>query len=130
MAHIERNRSASPPLQPVTKSDRRRRQLQDKLADIVANFSKDRDHHYRAQLNALQVDMNLIVRADAYVDTPMDDDPNTIAELVKDITGGSLPQNPAALQDFLAMAGRGYQDFVQQVNKAQEQRDADLTMLW
>ena len=130
MAYTERNRSASPPLLPVSKSDRRRRQLQDKLADMVTNFSKDRDQHYRAQLHALQVDMNLIVRADAYADSPLDDDPDTIRELVRDITGGSLPQNPAALQDFLAMAGRGYQDFARQINKAQEERDAALTMLW
>ncbi|KAI9657984.1 MAG: hypothetical protein M1821_002641 [Bathelium mastoideum] len=130
MAYTERNRSPSPPLQPVSKGDRRRRQLQDRLSDMVANFSKDRDQHYRAQLNALQVDMNLIMRADAYVDSPLDDDPDAIAELIKELTGGSVPQNQAALQDFFAMAGRRYQDFVQQVNKAQEERDANLTMLW
>ena len=130
MAYLDRNRSPSPSQQPVSKSDRRRRQLQDRLADMVANFSKDRDQHYRAQLHALQVDMNLIMRADAYDDSPLDDDPDTVAELVKDITGRSIPQNPAALQDFFAMAGRRYQDFVQKVNKAQEERDAGLAMLW
>lgn len=97
---------------------------------MVSNFSKDRDQHYRAQMHALQIDMNLIARADVYVDSPLDDDPDTIYDLVKEIIGGSLPQNQGAQQDFFAMAGRGYEKFVQEVNKAQEERDAGLTMLY
>ncbi|KAI9691956.1 MAG: hypothetical protein M1820_009664 [Bogoriella megaspora] len=131
MAQNERNRSPTPTSQPLSKGDRRRKMLQDRLAEMVSNFSKDRDQHYRAQLQALQVDMNLILKADAYVDAPLDDDPDTIQNLIREALGNTAPhQALAASADFSAMAGRGYLAFVEKVNQAQEERDAALTMLW
>lgn len=121
--------SPSPPPQQMTKRDKKRRNIVDKVNDMVASFSKDQTQHYRAQLQAIQVDMTLILRADPYENAPLDDDPQKIEDLVEALTGGNIPGGRAAREDFYALAGRRYYEYCQEINKAQEKRDADLTML-
>lgn len=96
---------------------------------MVTTFSKDQNQHYRAQLQAIQVDMTLILRADPYENTPLEDSPQHIEELIDSLIGGNLPVEKAAKDDFYALAGRRYYEYCQEINGAQEKRDADLTLL-
>ena len=121
--------SPSPPPQQMTKRDKKRRNIVEKLNDMVVTFGKDQSQHYRAQLQAIQVDMTLIMRADPYENAPLNDDPQTIADMVEALAGTNLPNSEKAKDDFLALAGRRYFEYCQEINQAQERRDADLTLL-
>lgn len=98
---------------------------------MIETFSSDQHQHYRAQLQAIQVDMTLILRANPYNNEPLDDSAQDIEQEIEAITGGNLPQmsTDAARRDYMALAGRRYHDYVQEINRAMEQRDADLTAL-
>lgn len=104
--------------------------LSDKLQDMVASFSDNRDSHYRAQLAAVQADMNLIMKADPYANKPLDDNGEEAAELIASIMGNSVPAVPSAGTDYIAQVGAYYSRFVEAVNDALEERDYALTMLW
>lgn len=128
---VDRKMSASPPPAPLSKRDKRRNNITDKLSDMIETFAADQHQHYRAQLQAIQVDMTLILRASPYNNVPLDDDAEDIEAEIEKITGGSMPHitNEAAKKDYAALAGKRYHDYVQDINKAMEQRDADLTAL-
>lgn len=128
---VDRRTSASPPAVPLSKRDKRRNNITDRLSDMIETFAADQHQHYRAQLQAIQVDMSMILRANPYNNTPLDDHAEDIAAEIEKITGGSMPQlsNEAAKKDYLALAGKRYHDYVQDINRAMEQRDADLTAL-
>ncbi len=78
--------------------------------------------------------MNLIIRADPYQDHPLEDHADDIAELISSTVGGNIqtggqggqrrPENEAAPH-----AGKWYHKFVEEINDAQENRDAQLTLL-
>jgi hypothetical protein len=121
--------AASPPPQP-SKRDKRRNMLADKLSDMMASFSDNRDSHYRAQLAALQADINLITKADCYANKPLDDAGEEASELVAQIMGNAVPSAPSAGTDYIAQCGKYYSRFVDAVNDAMEERDYNLTMLW
>lgn len=114
---------------PMSKRDKRRNTMHDRLNDMDAAFAKDQHQHYRAQLQALQVDMTLILRADPYENMPLDDTPEAIADMIETVTARLNPLSPAGRDDFLAMAGKRYFQYTQKINQAMEQRDADLTAL-
>ncbi|KAG8629427.1 hypothetical protein KVT40_003292 [Elsinoe batatas] len=122
-------RSPSPRATQMSKREKRRKNIVEKLGDMIQTFSKDQTQHYRAQLQAIQVDMTLILRADPYENTPLDDSPQHIEELIEALTGGSIPGGKPAKEDFLALAGKRYFEYCQEINKAQETRDANLTLL-
>lgn len=128
---VDRKMSASPPPAPLSKRDKRRNNITDKLSDMIETFAADQHQHYRAQLQAIQVDMTLILRASPYNNVPLDDDAEDIEAEIEKITGGNMPHitNDAAKKDYAALAGKRYHDYVQDINKAMEQRDADLTAL-
>ncbi|KAI9824000.1 MAG: hypothetical protein M1819_001088 [Sarea resinae] len=121
--------SATPPLQPLSKRDKRRSLLSDRLNELTASFTQNRDTHYRQQLQALQIDMNLIMRADPYANSPLDDSGEDIAELISATMGGSANGQWKPEGDVAALAGRWYAKFVDDVNNAMEDRDVALTML-
>jgi len=121
--------SQSPPVQPLTKRDKRRNNITDKLQDMISSFTQDQHQYYRAQLQAIQVDMTLILKSDPYENMPLDDSPSAIEGLINSLTGGVIPGDKAAKDDYLALAGKRYYEYCQKINKAQEQRDADLTAL-
>src|SRR5699024_1955426 len=58
---------------PISKRDKRRSALQERLQDLTASFSQNRDAQFRQQLHALQCDMTLINNADPYVPGPLPD---------------------------------------------------------
>ncbi|TKA63014.1 hypothetical protein B0A49_10164 [Cryomyces minteri] len=122
--------SASPPPQQLSKRDKRRTLLSDRLAEMVDSFSQNRDQHYRAQLQAVQIDMNLIMRADLYSDSPLEDGTEEIAEMINPVTEGNVSAGFSSHPDYMAQAGKAYTKFVDQVNNAMEARDAGITSLW
>lgn len=104
---------------------------------MMNTFSSNQHNHYRAQLQGVQVDMTLVLRADPYRDGPLDDSHDDIKALVENImardangSGGvSLPNDQAARDDYWTIAGKRYTEFVRNVNDAIEERDADLAQL-
>lgn len=103
--------------------------LTDKLNDMIASFSTNLRPHYEAQAKAINIDINLIHHADPYKNTPLEDDPDEIAKLISNTTGGKVPSEAVAEQDFHAGAGKMYTEFVHAVNDAMEERDVNLTLL-
>ncbi|KAL1600445.1 hypothetical protein SLS60_006831 [Paraconiothyrium brasiliense] len=136
---MARNRSPSPamalehtgsPQPAVSKRDKRRNMLADKLSEMMTSFSDNRDSHYRAQLAALQADINLILKADPYTNKPLEDAGEEASELITSIMGNNAPTAPSAGTDYVAQCGKYYGRFVDSVNDAIEDRDRDLTMLF
>lgn len=113
----------------MTKRDVRRSRMAEKLQQMMDSFSSNQNHHYRAQLQAVQVDMNLILRADPYEGVPLEDGGDEIRSLVEGMGADAGMSDEAAQRDYWAMAGNRYRTFVREANDAIEQRDADLTAL-
>ena len=137
---IDQNFTPTPPPIPLSKRDKRRSALSEKLNELTASFSQNRDSHYRQQLSALQIDMTLIMRADPYADSPLDDSGEDITDMIVAAMGATAqtaPNGAGAGQpeqrrpeiDAGGLAGRWYSKFVEDVNNAAENRDAALTML-
>ncbi|CAO2655861.1 Nn.00g046640.m01.CDS01 [Neocucurbitaria sp. VM-36] len=122
--------SATSPQPQPSKRDKRRNMLAEKLAEMMASFSDNRDSHYRAQLAALQADINLIMKADPYANKPLEDGGEEASELISQIMGNNVPTAPSAGTDYIAQCGKHYSRFVDAVNDAMEERDYNLTMLW
>jgi hypothetical protein len=99
--------------------------LADRLEEITRHFSQNRDIHYREQLQALQIDVNLIMEAKAHGNEPLPNTPEEIDALVeeniKTVRKSLGPYPPPR-------AGKMYADFAKEVNDAMEERDAALTM--
>ncbi|KAI9807163.1 MAG: hypothetical protein M1825_005881 [Sarcosagium campestre] len=136
----EEHLSPSPPAQPLSKRDKRRSVLQDKLSDLASSFTANRDAHYRQQLSALQLDMQLIVRAEPYTEAPLADGPDEIVAMIDALAGNasqaSLPGSAAGLPgqrrlevEAAALKGRWHARFAKIINDALEDRDAAITML-
>jgi hypothetical protein len=130
--------SPSPQPLPLTKRDVRRNRIMEKLQGMIDTFAANQNGHYRAQLQGVQVDMTLVLRADPYgAEGPLGDSSDEIRELVESIIspdaqgngGVNLPEQESARTDFWALAGKRYGEFVTEVNDAIERRDADLTAL-
>ncbi|KAK0638044.1 hypothetical protein DIS24_g10215 [Lasiodiplodia hormozganensis] len=122
--------ATSPPPLPLSKRDKRRTMLSEKLNDMFTSFSENRDQHYRAQIQAVQTDMALIMRADPYQNKPLDDTGDEVADAIHGTTGSQPPQPGTATGDYVAQVGRFYSKFVNDANDALETRDIALTMLW
>ncbi|KAI9783972.1 MAG: hypothetical protein M1839_002917 [Geoglossum umbratile] len=136
-SRAERVLSPTPPPQPQSKRDKRRALLSDRLTEINESFSQNRDNHYRQQLQALQIDMGLIVRAKPYAENPLEDTAEAVEGLVAVATGGGTKGAGTAQvgslrrqeSDIAALAGKVYAAFVEEVNDAMEARDAELALL-
>ena len=109
---------------PISKRDKKRNQHIAHQQDLVDEFTLNRDHHYRSQLVALQLDMNLITQADPYNPEPLEDSADEIARLVEEAASGTPYQT-----DMSKMAGRWYSEFVHEVNEAKIAKEIELTQL-
>lgn len=115
----------SPPANPpLSKRDKRRTALQERLQDLTASFSQNRDAQFRQQLHALQCDMTLINNADPYALGPLPDSPEDIARLIENTVGGGKFG-----KEMAAVAGTWYSRFVQEINLVKEETDAELALL-
>jgi hypothetical protein len=97
------------------------------VADMASQFSSNLRSHYEAQANALQVDINLITRANPYANKPLGDKPAEVDKLVYGMM--KTPTLAAAEDDFVASAGKRYSEFVQNINNAMEDKDSNITRL-
>ena|SRR2546423_1322384 len=118
------HRSPSPAAVPLSKRDKKRNQHIRHQEELVEQFTQNRDAHYRAQLVALQFDMNLITQADPYNPEPLEDSPDEIAKMVEEAAAGTSYQ-----AEMSKMAGRWYSEFVHEVNDAKEAKEIELTQL-
>lgn len=122
-----RNRSTSPigtASGPVSKRDKRRSALQERLQDLTATFSQNRDAQFRQQLHSLQCDMTLINNSDPYQPGPLPDSPDEIVQLIEDTVGGGK-----FAKEMASLSGTWYSKLVQEVNRIKEKRDADLAQV-
>lgn len=118
-------RSNTPP-PPISKRDKRRNLLADKLTEIATDFKGNRDGHYRSQLHAIQTDVHLIMHADVYDErNPLPDLAEDIRTLVQSVNGMIQHANGMPPDDS-PIAGKLYSEFVQEVQDALERRDAEL----
>ena len=124
--------SATSPQPQPSKRDKRRNMLAERLSEMMASFSDNRDTHYRAQLAALTADINLIMKADPYANEPLEDNGEEASELITQILGNNASSvtAPSAGTDYIARCGKYYGRFVDAVNDAMEERDYNLTLLW
>ncbi len=115
----------TPPVnpQPLSKRDKRRSALQERLHELTESFSNNRDYHFRQQVQSLQNEMALIANSDLYGTAPLSDSPEDIARFIDELAAsGQLV--PEAIP-----SGRWYAKFVQEANQTKEERDAELAML-
>ncbi|KAL8712652.1 MAG: hypothetical protein Q9220_003183 [cf. Caloplaca sp. 1 TL-2023] len=122
--------SPSPP--PMSKRDKRRHAMTDRLHDIGATFAENREYHYRQQLQALQRDANLITNADPYRNRPLDDLLENVEPDYPISTAGSRgqPHGPSLSNgERPPQAGKWARKFVEEVNTAMEDRDAHLSSI-
>jgi len=98
--------------------------LADRLQEITDLFANNRDHHYRTQLQALQIDMNLIMEARCNEKTPIPNTAEEIDALVRDNIDRTMRASLGV--EVPVRAGKIYADFAKEVNDAMEERDAAL----
>ena len=113
--------------------------MENRLAEISSSFAENRDHLYRKQLQVLQADMNYIQAARLYDNVPLDEagdegpeETNTSA--AASIAGSLRNAHQAYLDGHTRLeapykTGPQTAEFIQEINDAMEQRDADLTTL-
>ncbi|RYP53471.1 hypothetical protein DL769_010516 [Monosporascus sp. CRB-8-3] len=105
---------------PQSKRDKKRQILNDRLAVLADQFSRDRDRTYREELQKIQVDVNLVGRVDPYADRPLDEIDRGFRELSQASDGGST-------KTLLEMAGPTFQEWVNEIGDLVERRDFELT---
>lgn len=131
MADDRQMRGNSPP-QQISKRDKKRSQLVEKIDDIVKAFSKNKDTEYRNQLQAIQVDINIILSTEPHdVRKVMNGHADEILTLLMGYNGGDPEQMKQQIENFnlAELTGKIFQDFMRDVEKAEEIRDTHLTML-
>lgn len=110
--------------QQISKRDKKRTVLAQRLEEITSDFAANRDQNYRSQLQALQVDMHLIMEANPHDSKYL---PNSRAEIDKLVLANLSKSNiKSAGQYPPPRAGRIYADFAKEINDAMEERDACL----
>ncbi len=131
--------SALPPASlPISKRDKKRIHMADRLTQISVDFAENRDILYRRKHQEYQADLGFIHSANPYEDKPLEepeyDGSEDAAGSAAASTQGSLC-NPHLAQlnghprqevPFLK-SGKNSSDFVQEINDAMEQRDVDLS---
>ncbi|KAI9811514.1 MAG: hypothetical protein M1826_003154 [Phylliscum demangeonii] len=133
VAALKAERTMTPtPLAPsVSKRDRRRTALAERLSDVTETFARTRDSHFRRQLQTIQADMTMIMKVDPYQPRPMDDQADDILSVVAStLAAGVSPADVRELETEVSpMAGKWFAKFVAEVNDDMEDRDASLTLL-
>ena len=127
--------SITPPApQVVSKRDKKRNALSERLNAIGANFAQNRDAYYRSRLQSLQLAMNYINSTELYKSQPLNDNPVEIFEELSVAAadnaqrvaqaGARLSMNveevPASTEMWVAA-------YTREINDAVENRDANLT---
>ena len=113
--------------------------MENRLAEISNTFAENRDHLYRKQLQALQADMNYIQAARLYDNVPLDEiGDEGLEEINTSAAASTIGSLRNAQQAHLNghtrleapyKTGPQTAEFIQEINDAMEQRDADLTTI-
>ena len=113
--------------------------MENRLAEISSSFAENRDLLYRKQLQTLQADMAYIQAARLYHNTPLDEIGDegleeTITSAAGSTAGSLRNTHQAYLNGHTRLevpykTGPQTAEFIQEINDAMEQRDADLTTL-
>ncbi|KAJ2894278.1 hypothetical protein MKZ38_007786 [Zalerion maritima] len=118
----DRRRDVSPP--PPSKRDRKRQQLVDRITTLSEKFAQNRDNMYRDQLQKIQIDTALVMRADPYADRPLDE---LEAEFPNHTQAAASDSGRPPTKSLLEMAGPKYHEWLNEVEDLVEVRDFDLT---
>ena len=128
--------SVTPPLphQALSKRDKKRTALSERLHDISANFAQNRDYHYRGQLHILQLALNFINNSEPYNARPLNDNPNVIFEqLSAAVMDNAQRDAQAAARLNMLEVPAGTETwaaaYVQEINDHLEIRDATLAAI-
>lgn len=92
----------------------------------------NKDHEYRAQLQAIQVDINIILSVEPHrPEKIMEEHAQEIISLLMGYRGGDADDLRKHLQDIRQMPNTGaiYAQFQSEVEEAEAARDAALTTL-
>ena len=118
----DRRQNASPP--PPSKRDRKRQQLVDRIAGLSDKFAQNRDATYRDQLQKIQIDTALVMRANPYADRPLD---NLETEFPEHTQAAASDSGRPPTKSLLEMAGPKYHEWLHDIEDLVEVRDFDLT---
>lgn len=118
----------APPVLPLSKRDKRRTALIDRLNDITMQFSANKDQYYREQLGVVQQDIALILHAIPYVEDPTKESSIELLAVIQKLTRGD-PRAIHSLKegDIQGIGGRIYHEFRDEIQDSMERRDASLT---
>ncbi|KAH7040158.1 Sds3-like-domain-containing protein [Microdochium trichocladiopsis] len=111
-------RQQSPPA--PSKRDKKRQLLNERLTLLDDQFSRDRDRHYREELQKIQIDVSLVGRVDPYADRPLDAIERSYRELSQQTSSNG------ANRSLLDMAGPSFQEWVHEIEDLVEHRDYEL----
>ncbi len=127
--------SVTPPLpRVISKQDKRRNLLSERLNAIGSNFARDRDSFYRTQLQSLQLAMNYINNTDLYKNEPLNDNPNDVFEELSAAVADNAQRVAQAgarvnMHEVPAGSDMRVAAFIKEINDAMETRDANLTAI-
>jgi hypothetical protein len=114
--------------QPQSKRDKKRQAVTDRLNALSDQFSRDKDRHYREELQKIQVDVNLVSRVDPYADRPLDEiDRERRERELSQAANGPNNNTSASHRSLLEMAGPTFQEWIHEVEDLLETRDYDMT---
>ncbi|KAI1815697.1 Sds3-like-domain-containing protein [Poronia punctata] len=114
--------------QPQSKRDKKRQLLTDRLSALSEQFSREKDRHYREELQKIQLDINLVSRVDPYADRPLEEiDRDRRDRDVSQPATGTNSNSGAPHRSLLEMAGPTFQEWIRDVEDLLETRDYDMT---
>ncbi|KAL8728670.1 MAG: hypothetical protein Q9166_005234 [cf. Caloplaca sp. 2 TL-2023] len=129
-SHVHRLSPTPPPV--LSKRDKRRHAMMERLRGIEDKFAGNRDFYYRQQLQALQRDANIITCAEPYRNQPLDElndifdaEDNTSTIGIRGHQYGAAIGNG----ERQARPGKWARYFIEEVNNAMEDRDTQLSLI-
>ncbi|KAI0885361.1 Sds3-like-domain-containing protein [Annulohypoxylon maeteangense] len=124
------NKTIRPSPPPPSKRDKKRQALNDRLAGMQDQYSRDKDKHYRDELHKIQIDVNLVARVDPYAERPLDvidREYRDILQSAKAQLSANASSNGSPKRSLLEMAGPTFSEWVYQVEDLVEHRDYEMT---
>ncbi|KAK5632514.1 hypothetical protein RRF57_008228 [Xylaria bambusicola] len=121
-------RQSPQPPSAQSKRDKKRQVLSDRLSALSEQFNREKDRHYREELQKIQVDVSLVSRVDPYADRPLDQiDRERRERELSQATNGANNNSGASHRSLLEMAGPTFQEWIHEVEDLLETRDYDMT---
>ncbi|KLU81541.1 hypothetical protein MAPG_00626 [Magnaporthiopsis poae ATCC 64411] len=120
-AHAKPDRRSNPSPPPtLSKREKKRQLLVDRLASLSEQFDMNRDREYREMLAKIQVDTALVMQVDPYAAQPL-----AAIDREQSMSDNIDPQFRG--RTVLEMAGPKFQEWVNTIEDLVERRDFELT---